>query len=65
MSAEKVSENEMVELIKRSGFNKSISFKFGQSGVALNENNPKEVTDSLEEIRDEKELDEWHRDFKL
>jgi len=60
----KVSESEMVELIKNAPFGALTSFSFGTSGVALDDspsNTDAEVL--LEQIRDDKEL-RHHRDFK-
>jgi len=59
-----VDEIEMATMIHATGVNKSINFKFGRSGVAIDSKDEYAVS-LLEEIRDEKELSEWHESFDV
>jgi len=60
----KIDANEMSKMILLSGNNTRINFVFGTGGVAIKSDDDYAFS-LLEEIRDEKELNEYHRSFEL
>jgi len=58
----KLDENEMSKMILKAHYNKPINFAFGVGGVAIKSDDDYAFS-LLEEIRDEQELNEYHKSF--
>lgn len=60
----KIDEREMGLMISMTGNNTRINFAFGTDGVAIKSDDDYAFS-LLEQIRDNDELNEYHRNFKL